>query len=137
MFQKIDHIGIAVKDLDLALPVYIEKFGLKLGQIESFDDLQIRIAFIPLGEVLIELIEPTRESANVNKFIQEKGEGIHHIAYRVGDIEAAIKELKEKGVKLRNDHPRPGGGGSLIAFIEPEDTNGVLTELVQRDMELF
>lgn len=136
MIEKIDHLGIAVKNLEQAMKIYTDSLGLKLIQVEVLDKANLRIAFFSVGGVLIELLAPMSEEAGVAKFIAQKGEGIHHIAYRVKDIENALKDLKEKGVKLTDEKSRPGGGGSLIAFLSTESTNSVLTELVQRDQEL-
>ena len=132
MIEKIDHIGIAVKNLDETMEKYADVFGLKVTSIEVHPDLNIRICFIPVGEVLIEFLEPLSEEGRIGKFIKENGEGIHHIAYRVTDLEAILRMMKEEKIKLRDEQPRSGGLGSKIAFIDPAETNGVLTELVQR-----
>jgi len=132
MIEKIDHIGIAVKNLDDAMRKYADIFGLKATSIEVHSDLNIRICFIPVGEVLIELLEPLSEEGRIGKFVKENGEGFHHIAYRVTNLEALLEAMKNEKVKLRDDRPRPGGGGSKIGFIDPIETNGVLTELVER-----
>lgn len=132
MIQKIDHIGIAVKNLDDAMKKYANVFGLKATSVEIHHDLNIRICFIPVGEVLVEILEPLSEEGRIGKFIKENGEGIHHIAYRVTDLEGMLKSMKDEKIKLRDHQPRPGGMGSKIAFIDPIETNGVLTELVER-----
>ncbi|MBI4963257.1 MAG: methylmalonyl-CoA epimerase [Desulfomonile tiedjei] len=137
MFEKIDHMGIAVHSLEKALKMYEEVYGLHPLKIQTLEDIHVRIAFIPLGEVLIELLEPTEEGAGrIGKFLQEQGEGFHHIAFRVKDIDAALSRLKETGARLRDEQPRPGGDDSRIAFIDPSFTQNVLTELVERKREV-
>ena len=137
MYQKIDHIGIAVHNLEEALKVYEGVYGLQPLKIETLEQLHVIIAFIPLGEVLIELLEPTEEGAGrIGQFLKEKGEGLHHIALRVQDIDAVLDRLKEMGVPLRDKQPRPGGDDSRIAFMDPSFTQNVLTELVERKREI-
>lgn len=137
MIKKIDHIGIAVKNLDNALNMYKRIYGLEAVKIEILKDIKVRIAFIPLGEVLIELLEPTEPGAGrIGQFLEEKGEGIHHIAFRVENIKQTLKVLKEMDIPLRDKEPRDGGDGSRIAFIEPMATQNVLTELVERKQEV-
>jgi len=137
MIKKIDHVGIAVKNLDDALSMYKGVYGLEAIKIETHEDIKVKIAFIPLGEVLIELLQPTEPGAGrIGKFIEEKGEGFNHIALRVEDIEKAMVELKKAHVKLRDEKPRDGADGAKIAFIKPEFTQNVLTELVERKREV-
>lgn len=137
MYEKIDHIGIAVNNLDEALKVYQMVFGLHPLKIETLDHLHLRVAFIPLGEVLIELLEPTQGGpSRIRDFLKEKGEGFHHIALRVKDIDAALRRLKEMDVPLRDEQPRAGGDDSRIAFIDPSLTQNILTELVERKREV-
>jgi methylmalonyl-CoA/ethylmalonyl-CoA epimerase len=137
MFKKIDHIGIAVNNMDKTLNIYREVYGLEAIKIETLEDIKVKIAFIPLGEVLIELLEPTEPGAGrIGKFLEEKGEGFHHVAFRVGDIDYTIRRLLEMHVPLRDTVPRDGGDGSRIAFIEPTFTQNVLMELVERKREL-
>jgi len=136
MIKKIDHIAIAVRDLDKALSTYRDKLGFKVKKIETFDALKVKIAFLPVGDVLIELLEPMDSSASIARFIQKNGEGLYHIAYRVDNIEEAVAGLKEKGMKFRTDAPMPGGGGARIIFLEPSSTNNVITELVERKEEI-
>jgi methylmalonyl-CoA epimerase len=132
MIKKIDHIGIAVKNLDNAMRKYADIFGLKATSVEVHSDLNIRICFIPVGEVLIEFLEPLSEEGRIGKFIEENGEGIHHIAYGVTDLDGMLRIMRTEKIKLRDEQPRPGGMGSKIDFIDPIETNGVLTELVER-----
>lgn len=137
MIKKIDHIGIAVKNLDDALNMYEKVYGLEAIKIETLEDIKVRIAFIPLGEVLIELLEPTEPgTGRIGQFLEEKGEGFHHIALRVEDIDNTMTRLKQIHVPLRDKEPRDGGDGSKIAFIDPAFTRNVLTELVERKREV-
>lgn len=137
MLKKIDHIGIAVHDMDEGLRVFQDVFGLKPIKIETLEDISVKIAFLPLGEVLIELLQPTAPGAGrIGQFLQEKGPGFHHIAYRVESIDQALATLKAQGVPLRDDAPRPGGDDSRIAFMDPAGTQNVLTELVERAHEI-
>jgi len=138
LIKKIDHIGIAVKNLDDALNMYREVYKLKAIKVERLEDLKIRIAFIPLGEVLIELLEPTEPGeGRIGKFVEENGEGFHHIAYRVDDIDQTMLGLRQANILLRDTRPRDGGDNSRIAFIEPGFTQNVLTELVERKREVI
>jgi methylmalonyl-CoA/ethylmalonyl-CoA epimerase len=137
LIKKIDHIGIAVKNLSDALNTYKRLYGLDAIKIETLQDIKVNVAFIPLGEVLIELLEPVEPGeGRIGKFLEEKGEGIHHIAFRVEDIYDAMRKLKKINIPLRDEKPRDGGDGSKIAFIEPISTQNVLTELVERDREV-
>jgi len=137
MLKKIDHIGIAVHDMDEGLRVFQEVFGLKPIKIETLEDISVKIAFLPLGEVLIELLQPTAPGAGrIGQFLEEKGPGFHHIAYRVESIDQALAKLKQQGVPVRDETPRPGGDDSRIAFMDPAGTQNVLTELVERAHEI-
>lgn len=137
MLKKIDHIGIAVHDMDEGLKFFREVFGLKPIKVETLEKISVNIAFLPLGEVLIELLEPTSPGAGrIGQFLEDKGPGFHHIAYRVESIDQALATLKAQGVPVRDETPQPGGDDSLIAFIKPEGTQNVLTELVQRSHEI-
>ncbi len=129
----IDHIGIASRDLDKALKFYIEALGLDATGFETIEDQKVKVAFLPMSEGEIEILESTTPDGPVAKFIESRGEGIQHIALRVDDIEEALKELKEKEVRLIDEKPRYGAGGGKIAFIHPKETGGVLLELCQRD----
>ena len=137
MLKKIDHIGIAVTSLEDALSIYKKVYGLEAIKVETLDDINVKIAFIPLGEVLIELLKPTKPGAGrIGQFLEKQGEGFHHIAFRVEDIDQAIEKLKETNVLLRDQKPRDGGDESRIAFIEPTFIQNVLTELVERKREV-
>jgi len=133
MTGKIDHIGIAVANLDETLKVYTDILGLKLQGTEVVADQKVRVAFLPVGDTEIELLESTDPDGPIAKFIENKGQGIQHIAFRVDDIEAALEEMKAKGIRLIDEKPRYGAGGAKIAFLHPKSTNGVLIELSQRD----
>ncbi|HOB86676.1 MAG TPA: methylmalonyl-CoA epimerase [Bacillota bacterium] len=132
MLEKIDHIGIAVKDLGQALKFYRDILGVELAGTEEVAEQKVRVAFLPVGESKIELLESTDPEGPVAKFIAARGEGIQHIAFRVRDIEEKLRQLKELGVKLIDEQPRYGAGGARIAFIHPKAAGGVLVELCQR-----
>jgi methylmalonyl-CoA epimerase len=137
MIKKIDHIGIAVKNLTGAINTYKQLYGLDAIKIETLHDIKVKLAFIPLGEVLIELLEPLEPGeGRIGVFLKEKGEGFHHIAFRVENIQNTMDSLKKNNIPLRDENPRAGGDGSRIAFIEPLFTQNVLTELVERDREV-
>ncbi|MCB2228831.1 MAG: VOC family protein [Desulfarculaceae bacterium] len=137
MLKKIDHIGIAVHQLEPALKLFEKAFGLKPIKIETLEDISVRIAFLPVGEVLMELLEPTAPGAGrIGQFLEDKGPGFHHIAYRVESLEEAMAQCEATGVALRDSGPRPGGDDSRIIFLQPADTQNVLTELVERSREI-
>ncbi len=129
---KVDHVGVAVEKLDEALAFYTGVLGLDLHGTETVEEQKVRTAFLPLGDTEIELLESTDPEGPIGKFIAAKGQGIQHIAYRVADIDAALSELKEKGVRLIDEKPRYGAGGARIAFLHPKATGGVLVELCER-----
>lgn len=128
----IDHIGIAVKSIDEALKFWEGSLGVKCTGKETVEDQKVTTAFLPIKESEIELLEATSDESPIAKFIEKKGEGIHHMAIRVDNLEAALAELKEKGVRLIDEKPRLGAGGAMIAFIHPKATGGILLELSQR-----
>jgi methylmalonyl-CoA/ethylmalonyl-CoA epimerase len=132
MVGKVDHIGIAVKNLEETLKFYEEVLGIKCVADEVVEEQKVKTAFLPLGDTEIELLESTSEDGPIAKFIEKKGEGIQHIAYRVDDIEKALEELKEKGIRLIDEKPRRGAGGAKIAFLHPKSTFGVLIEICER-----
>jgi methylmalonyl-CoA epimerase len=129
--MKIDHIGIAVRSLADAVKVYENTLGLKVSGYETVEDQGVNLAMIPLGDSRIELLEPLHAQSPVEKFMAKRGEGIHHIAVAVDDIEEALKRFKASGARLIDDVPRRGAHNSKIAFIHPSSTNGVLLELVE------
>jgi len=128
---KIDHIGIAVKSLREAIKVYEETLGLKVSGYDEVDEQGVRVAMLNIGESRIELLEPTRPDSAIEKFMTKRGEGIHHIAVRVENIEAALERLKSSGVRLVDSVPRRGAHGTRTAFVHPSSTHGVLLELVE------
>lgn len=131
MLKKIYHLGYAVEDLDTAARFYREHFGVTLGESEEVEEQGIVAAMFEVGESRIELVQPTRPDSPVGKFLAKKGEGFHHVAFEVDDLEGALRELKESGVELIDEEPRIGAGGTRMAFVHPKDAHGVLTELVE------
>ncbi len=134
--KKIDHIGIAVKDLDNALKLYTDVFGLKIMKIEEHEDLKLKIAFLQMGEAMLELVQPTGPGSLSAKWIEEKGEGLYHLALRVENIHEALERLAEKGIAMRDNEPKPGGMGSRIAVSKTDSTHNVILELVERSKEM-
>jgi len=129
--SHIEHIGIAVKDLTTAIPYYEEVLGLKCYNIEEVVDQKVKTAFFKVGETKLELLEPTSEESAVAKFIEKKGEGVHHIAFRVDNVAKTLAECEAKGVQLIDKTPRKGAEGLTIAFLHPKSTAGVLTEFCE------
>ncbi|MDR1471589.1 MAG: methylmalonyl-CoA epimerase [Synergistaceae bacterium] len=128
----IDHIGIAVRDIDEALKFWETSLGIKCAGRETVEDQKVTTAFLPIKDSEIELLEATSEESPIAKFIEKKGEGIHHLAIRVDNLEAALDDLRANGIKLIDEKPRKGAGGAMIAFIHPKATGGILLELSQR-----
>jgi methylmalonyl-CoA/ethylmalonyl-CoA epimerase len=128
----IEHIGIAVKNLDEAIKFYENVFGLKCYSIETVHDQKVKTAFFQIGQTKIELLESTEPEGPIGKFIEKRGEGIHHIAFATDGLEKALKELSQKGIKLIDEKPRKGAEGLNIAFLHPKNTFGVLTELCEK-----
>lgn len=131
MISKIDHIAIAVENLEQAIALYENTLGLKLAHRESVPGQQVETATFPIGDTAIELVQGKGEDSPISRYIQNKGPGIHHIAFAVEDIEKAIAELKGRGARLVDETPRPGKEGSLIAFIHPKSAEKILYEIVQ------
>lgn len=129
---KIDHLGIAVNSIDEGKNFWSEILGLAFEGAETVTEQKVTTAFFPVGESEVELLESTAPDGPIAKYLEKKGPGIQHIAFRVADIDAALAELKEKGVKLIDEKPRLGAGGAKIAFLHPKATGGVLVELCQR-----
>jgi len=129
VIDKIHHIGVAVKSIDGALTTFRDALGLAVQGTEEMPDRGLKIAFLQVGDSLIELLEPTSDASTVAKFLRVRGEGIHHVCLQVTDIDAALAEAKAKGLQLIDETPRSGGGGGRIAFIHPSSTHGVLIEL--------
>jgi len=133
MTVKIDHIGIAVKSIEEAKKFWVDVLGVQLTGEEVIPEQKVKVGFLPMGESEVELLEPTEEDSPVAKFIEKKGEGIQHVAFRVENIEKTLADLKNKGVRLIDEKPRYGAGGAKIAFIHPKATFGTLVEICQRD----
>ncbi len=126
---SIEHIGIAVKNLDESIKFYEDILGLKCYAVEEVEDQKVKTAFFNVGHTKIELLETTDPDGPIAKFIEKRGEGIHHIAFKTDDIKSSLKELKEKNIILINDQPRKGAENLDIAFIHPKSANGVLIEI--------
>ena len=129
---KVDHIGIAVKNLEETLSFYQDVLGLELHGTEVVEDQKVKVAFLPVGDTEIELLESTSEDGPIAKFIEKNGEGIQHIAFRVDNIEEAIEYMQSKGMKMIDETARYGAGGAKIAFVHPKSSNRVLVELSER-----
>ena len=129
---RVDHIGIAVKDIEQAKKFYTEFLGLKALGEEVVEAQKVKVCFIPCGDSEIELLESTSPDGPIAKHIEKKGEGIQHIALRVDNIEAAIADLMAKGVRMIDEKPRYGAGGAKIAFVHPKSTGGILLEISER-----
>ena len=128
MLQKIDHLGIAVRSIAEARKFYENVLGLPCEHEETVESQRVKTAFFTVGEVHIELLEPTSESSPIAKFLEKNGEGIHHVAYRTDDIEGQIKQAQEAGCRLIHEKPIEGAGGKMVAFLHPKSTHGVLME---------
>ena len=131
--KKIEHIGIAVKNLEESVKFYENIFGLKCYAIEEVKDQKVRTAFFKVGETKIELLQSTEPDGPIGKFIEKKGEGVHHIAFAVNNLEFTLTEIGEKGIQLIDSQPRQGAEGLNIAFLHPKSTFGVLTELCEKN----
>ncbi len=130
MILKIDHIGIAVKNLEEAVKTF-ESLGLKVKEIEEVKEQKVKVAMLPVGESRIELLEATAEDSAIAKFIANRGEGIHHIAINVENIEKSLENARKAGIKLIDEKPRIGAGGKKVAFLHPKSVHGVLLEFVE------
>ena len=128
----IDHIGIAVDQLDKVRGFYTDVLGLSVKEVEHVEEQKVNVAFLPITDSELELLESTDPEGPISKFIKNKGAGIQHIAFRVENIESCLTELKGKGVRLIDEKPRMGAGGAKIAFIHPKESHGVLVELCER-----
>jgi len=132
MFTKIDHIGIAVKSLEVSVKTYTTLTGLKASPPEEVEEQKTRVSFLPVGESRLELLEAMDPDSPIAKYIGRRGEGIHHICFQVENLTAALQKLKAAGVRLVDETPRRGAGNCLVAFIHPSSANGVLLELTQK-----
>ena len=133
MIEKIDHIGIAVKSVKETSELLSNILGLKVAGEEIVEEQKVKVAFLPLGDSELELLESTSPEGPIARFIEKKGEGIQHIAFRVNNIEEILEKLKKEGVRLIDEKPRYGAGGAKIAFLHPKSTNGILVELCERN----
>src|SRR5512137_1234438 len=129
MLTKINHIGIAVQSIDDTLPFYRDQLGMAFKGAEEVSEQKVRVAMLQVGESKIELLEPTSPESPVAKFLEKSGQGIHHVAYEVEDIAAAIAGMTAAGARMIDEKPRHGAHGTLIAFVHPKSSHGVLTEL--------
>jgi methylmalonyl-CoA/ethylmalonyl-CoA epimerase len=131
MLNRIYHLGYAVEDIEAAARFYSENFGAEPTEPELVEEQGVVATMFRVGESMIELVQPTRRDSPVGRFLERRGEGVHHVAYEVEDIDAALRELKRSGVELVDDEPRVGAGGTRVAFVHPKSAFGVLTELVE------
>lgn len=131
--KKIAHIGIAVENLERAIPFYTEQLGLELKGVEEVESEQVKVAFLQIGESMLELLEPLSPSSPIQSFLEKKGEGIHHIALEVSDIDQRLEKLKNDGIRLINKKAKEGANNSKIAFLHPKSTYGVLYELCEHE----
>jgi methylmalonyl-CoA/ethylmalonyl-CoA epimerase len=131
MLNRIYHLGYAVEDIEAAARFYSENFGAEPTEPEVVEEQGIVATMFRVGESMIELVQPTRPDSPVGRFLERRGEGVHHVAYEVEDLEAALRELKRNGVELVDEEPRAGVGGTRVAFVHPKSAFGVLTELVE------
>lgn len=129
--MKIDHLGIATKEINEALKFWQDALGLENIHLEEVAEQKVMTAMLPIGDTRIELLEPTSEDSPISKFLEKRGGGIHHIAVEVEDIKDSLAKLRSQGVRLIDETPKIGAGGCLVAFVHPSSTNGVLLELVQ------
>jgi len=130
--KQVSHIGVAVESIDEQIRFYRDVLGLELNGVEEVVAQKVKVAFLQVGETRIELLEPTSSDSPVRGFLDKKGMGVHHLAFEVDDLDAALAEARAKGVKLIDEQPRLGAGHVRIAFLHPKSTNGVLTELCER-----
>lgn len=132
MLRKVEHIALAVSDLDAAVAHYEDVWSARVEHRETVEDQGVEEAMLPIGESYLQLLGPTGPDTTVGKFVAKRGEGLHHIAYEVDDLEAALAELKGKGVPLIDEAPRLGGRGHMVAFVHPKGNHGLLVELIQK-----
>lgn len=129
--MKIDHIGIATRGIEEIASIYRDALGLSVAETEEVPSQKVRVAMLPVGESRLELLEATSDDSPISKFLAKRGPGVHHVAFNVPDIRAALAELKARGTRLIDEEPRAGAGGCLVAFVHPSSTGGVLIELVE------
>jgi len=131
MFGEIDHIGVAVEDLDESVAIYRERLGMREQHRETVEEFGVEAVLLEIGGAHVELLTPTTSESGVAKFLERKGPGMHHVAYRTDDIEGVLERLRELGMRLIDEQPRTGIQNSQVAFVHPKSTGGVLTEIVQ------
>ena len=131
MFARIDHIGVAVEDLDAAIALHEEAYGMAVAHREVVEEQGVEAVLLDVGENHVELLRPLSDDTPVGKFLAARGPGLHHVAYQVADIESALAQLKQQGARLIDETPRTGIRNSLVAFVHPKSSGGVLTEIVQ------
>ncbi len=131
MPNKIEHVALAVADLDAAIAHYREVWGIEVTHRETVDDQGVEEAMLPLGDTFLQLIAPASDETTVGRFLASRGEGLHHLAYEVDDLPQTLEELRAKGVQLIDEVPRRGGRGHLVAFVHPKSNHGLLVELIQ------
>ena len=131
MFGEIDHIGVAVEDLDESIALYRDRLGMREQHRETVEEFGVEAALLEIGDAHVELLTPTGSDSGVARFLERNGPGMHHVAYRTDDVEAALARLREQGIRLIDEEPRTGIRDSRVAFLHPKSTGGVLTEIVQ------
>jgi methylmalonyl-CoA/ethylmalonyl-CoA epimerase len=131
VFGRIDHIGVAVEDLDEAISLYQEKLGMPEQHRETVEEFEVEAVLLQIGEGHVELLSPLTPESAVGRFLERNGPGVHHVAYRTDDIESALDSARKAGLRLIDERPRTGVRGSRVAFVHPKSTGGVLTELVE------
>lgn len=131
MPKKIEHVALAVADLDAAIAHYRDVWGIEVSHREKVEDEGVEEAMLPLGDTFLQLVAPTGEETTVGRFLARRGEGMHHLAYEVDDLARTLEDLKAKGVQLIDEVPRRGGRGHLVAFVHPKSNHGLLVELIQ------
>jgi methylmalonyl-CoA/ethylmalonyl-CoA epimerase len=131
VFGRIDHIGVAVEDLDDGVALYSERFGMPVQHRETVEEQGVEAVLLGVGESHVELLRPLAPDTAVGKFLERNGPGLHHVAYGTDDIESALEQVRAAGLRLIDEHPRIGIRGSRVAFLHPKSTGGVLTELVE------
>ncbi len=131
MFGEIDHIGVAVEDLDEGIALYRDRLGMSEQHRETVEEFGVEAALLEIGDAHVELLMPLQPDSGVAKFLERNGPGMHHVAYRTDDIDAALERLRQSGIRLIDEQPRTGIRQSRVAFLHPKSTGGVLTEIVQ------
>jgi methylmalonyl-CoA/ethylmalonyl-CoA epimerase len=132
VITKVDHIAIAVSDLDAALKTLKDCFGIEAEHVEEVPSQKVKVGFVPLGDTRLELVQPTAEDSSTAKFIASRGEGLHHIALGTDDVTSALKKVEESGARLIDKEPRPGAHGTRVGFVHPKSTFGAMIELVEQ-----